>query len=66
MMDYIKAALYTVLFFAVVFGLAGALTAFPGVTVAILIVALTGLLYHTFLAALRSHRKLDEIRARYE
>lgn len=66
MMDYVKAGFYTALFFVVVFGLAGALTAFPVVTVTILVTASAVFLYYSILSAIRSQRKLNEIRARYE
>lgn len=66
MNDYVKAALYTVLFFAGIVGFAAFLGLFPMVSIVVLGSAAVGLMFYSILTSIRSKRTIDEIRARYE
>lgn len=66
MMDYVKAALYTVLIFGGLFGVIMFLGTFPGASIVILGTLSVSLMFYAILSAIRSQRKLNEIRSRYQ
>lgn len=65
MNDYIKAALYTALFIGGVAAIASFINLFPTVSLYLVGATVLGLLFHAILTAIRSQRRIDEIKARY-
>lgn len=64
MNDYIKAALYTVLVFGGIFGVVMFLGTFPEISMYILGVASLVCLFNLILMAIRSQRRIDEMKSR--